>query len=156
MLGQVPWGAERGDGDGSPSTLQNSELSPQISPHPLDQNTTALHAALLSLTRHKSRFSTSPQLPGAAQTFPSQTISFSGSSPGPFPREMPTPPNTPRDLHPKLPLFFSYFHTLHSLVVLVEGGCHGNSLFLFLLILQDFFLRHRSVNVPPFLAHPLQ
>lgn len=149
VLGQVPWGAEHG----SSSTVQNLEFSTGISPYLLEQTTTAPHTALLSLTRHKSRFF---QLPRAAQTFPCQTVLLSESSPAPFPKEMPTPPNTSRELHPKLPLFSLYFHTLHSLVVLVWRWLSWKLPFLFLLILQDFFLRHRSVNVPPFLARPLK
>lgn len=48
-----------------------------------------------------------------------RTILFSGSSPGPFPREMPTPPNTPRELHPKLPLFSVFSHSA------LTGGAGG-------------------------------
>lgn len=100
-----------GMGTGSPSTVQNLEFSPWNSEYPLDQTATAPHTALLILTRHKSSFSMPPQLPRAAETFPCQIILFSGSSPGPFPREMPTPPNTPRELHPKLPLFSVFSHS---------------------------------------------
>lgn len=115
-----------GVGAGSPSMVENFELCPQISPYPLDRTITAPRTALLSpwtptphLPRCKSTFSTSPQLPRTAQTFPCRTVLFSGSSPGPFPREMPTPPNTPRELHPKLPLFSGFSHSA------LTGGAGG-------------------------------
>lgn len=65
-----------GVGAGSPSMVENFELCPQISPYPLDRTITAPRTALLSpwtptphLPRHKSTFSTSPQLLRRAQTF---------------------------------------------------------------------------------------
>lgn len=166
MLGHVPWGDERGGGrwitqhggefralptDFSISSGPDNHSPTHGPAEPMDTHPTPpqtqIHLLHLTSTPKKS---SDLLFVGLFCSLGALLVLSQG--------RCPLPPTHPGSCTPNYP-FSLYFHTLHSLVVLVvlvEGGCHGNSLFLFLLVLQDFFPRNRSVNVPPFLAHPLK